>query len=309
MHIILQIPVYGGLKSSSSYPKAFDYSNVNKSVKKISNFSRQRGASCFYSNYVEQCSSIDTANMSLYQSGCTIQFGVSDGLGPNLVFVDSTNESQLTDFISKAVDSTDLQQNAVSGVQIDPAVVPDSLLVDVNPLSVQNTQLVDIVDGGENVLNNSIETITSSLNGALTSASEAVDSVINGINMFLDQTGESAGNKLSGVSSGLKEGSGAAASAALDVLRRTVVIVEDLLMKNIGYAYDSAKEFLPQDYRDGLRLTEGRIAEVLSPIGAALQQVNSQLSENWKAFINLGDVFFYLITSLFCEGLYCVGGI
>lgn len=273
LHIILQIPVYGGLKSFPSYSKAFDCSNLNNSVKKISNFSRRRGATCFYSNYVEQCSSIDTINQSLHQSGCTTQFGVSDGLGPNLVFVDSSSESQLTDFISKAVDP-DLPIS-VSSVAIDPAVVSDSLLVDVNPLSVQNTQLADIVEGGEDVLNNSIETITSSLNAALARASEAVDSVINDINTFLDQTGESAGNKLSGVSSGLKEGSGAAASASLDVLRRTVVVVEDLLTKNIGYAYDSAKGFLPQDYQDVLRVTEGSVAGVLSPIGAAFQQVNS----------------------------------
>ncbi|XP_057797216.1 uncharacterized protein LOC131013180 isoform X2 [Salvia miltiorrhiza] len=282
-----QIPVYGGLKSFPSHPKAFDCSHANKSVKKLSNFSRRRGAMCIYSDYVvkdEQCSSIHTINQSLYQSGCTTQFGVSDemsGLGPNLVFVDNSSESQLTDFINKAVDSTDLQPSyvnpdlpiSVSGVTIDPAVASDSLLVDVNPLSVQNTQLSDIVEGGEDVLNNSIETITSSLNAVLTSASEAVDGVINDINTFLAQTGESAGNKLSGVSSGLKEGSGAAASAALDVLRRTVVVVEDLLTKNVGYAYDSAKGFLPQEYQDVLRSTEGRVAEVLSPIGAAFQQV------------------------------------
>ncbi|KAL1559116.1 hypothetical protein AAHA92_09495 [Salvia divinorum] len=255
-----QIPIYGGLKSFSSYARAFDISNVNKSVKKISNFSRQRGTTCLYSDYVVkyyQCSSIDTINQSLYQSGCTTQLGVGGEmhvLGPNLVFVDSSGESQLTEFLSKVVDSTDLQPSyvdpdlplSVSGVTVDPAVVSGSLLIDVNPLSVQNTQFADIVEGGEDVLNNSIETITSSFNAALTSAGEAVDSVVKDINTFLDQTGESAGNRL---------------------------IVEDFLTNNVVYAYDSAKGFLPQDYQDVLRSSEGRIAEVLSPFGAALQQV------------------------------------
>ncbi|KAL1559117.1 hypothetical protein AAHA92_09495 [Salvia divinorum] len=250
-----QIPIYGGLKSFSSYARAFDISNVNKSVKKISNFSRQRGTTCLYSDYVVkyyQCSSIDTINQSLYQSGCTTQLGVGGEmhvLGPNLVFVDSSGESQLTEFLSKVVDSTDLQPSyvdpdlplSVSGVTVDPAVVSGSLLIDVNPLSVQNTQFADIVEGGEDVLNNSIETITSSFNAALTSAGEAVDSVVKDINTFLDQTGESA--------------------------------VEDFLTNNVVYAYDSAKGFLPQDYQDVLRSSEGRIAEVLSPFGAALQQV------------------------------------
>ncbi|XP_041995126.1 uncharacterized protein LOC121745332 isoform X1 [Salvia splendens] len=279
-----QSSIYGGLKSLSSYARAFDISSVNKSAKKISNFSRQRVTTCLYSDYVvkyDQCGSIDTINQSLYQS---TRLGAGDemrGLGPNLVFVDSSGESQLTEFLSKAVDSTDLQPSyvdpdlpmSVSGVTVDPAVAPDSLLIDVNPLSVQNTQLADIVEAGEDVINNSIETVTSSFNAALTSASEAAESVIKDINTFLDQTGESAGNRLSGVSSGLKEGSGAAASVALDVLRRIVVAVEDLLTKNVGYAYDSAKGFLPQDYQDVVRSGEGRVAEVLTPIGAALQQV------------------------------------
>ena len=70
----------------------------------------------------------------------------------------------------------------------------------------------------------------------------------------------------------MKDGSGAAASAAVDVLRRTVV-VEDLLTKNAGYGYEFAKGFLPRDYQDVLRSTEGRVAEVVSPIGSAFQQV------------------------------------
>lgn len=273
----MQIHVYGGLKSFSSYPKAFDCSNVNKSVKK---FSRRGGVTCFYSNYVakgEQCSSIDTINHSLYQSGCSTQFGVSDeicDLGPNLVFVDNSSESstnfQLPEFISKP---------------FDPDLVSDSLIVDVNPLSVLNTQFTDIVEGGEDVLNKSVDTITSSLNAAVTSANEAVDKVINEINTFLHQTGDSAGGKLSGLSSGVKEGSGAVGSIALDVLRRTVVTVEDLVKfgtKNIGYGYDSAKEFLPREYQDALTLSEGRVTGIFSPIGAAFQQVYSAFSLHYS---------------------------
>lgn len=268
LHIIVQIHVYGGLKSFSPYPKAFDCSNVNKSVNKLS---RRRGVTCFYSNYVakgEQCSSIDTINRSLYQSGCSTQFGVGDeirNLGPNLVFVDNSSESstnfQLPEFISKP---------------FDPDLVSDSLIVDVNPLSVLNTQFTDIVEGGD-LLNKSVDTITSSLNAAVTSANEAVDKV-NEINAFLHQTGDSAGSKLSGLSSGVKEGSGAVGSIALDVLRQTVVTVEDLVnfgTKNIEYGYDSAKEFLPREYQDVRRLSESRVTDILSPIGAAFQQVYS----------------------------------
>ncbi|KAH6781324.1 Rhodanese/Cell cycle control phosphatase superfamily protein [Perilla frutescens var. frutescens] len=273
-----QIPVYGGLKSFSSYPKALDCNNVNKSVKNFSNFSRRRAVTCFYSNYVgkvEQCSSIDTTiNQSLYQSD------ESRRLVPKMIFVDSSSESaggyQITDYISKTIDSADPELPiSVSDVPIDSAPVSDSLNVDVNPLSVQSTQFSDIINGGEDVLNKSLDTISSSWNAALTSANEAVDNVISDVITFLNKTGESAGNKLSGFSSGVKEGSGSAGAAAVDVLRRAVVTVEDLLAfgtKNIGYAYGSAKGILPQEYQDVLRLSEGRVVETLSPIGAAFQQ-------------------------------------
>lgn len=258
-YIILQIPIYGGLKSFPSYPKALDCSNLSNSVKKVS---RRRSVSCFYSNYVvkgEQCST---------------QLDEIRDLGPNLVFVDSSSESsmsfQLPEFISKP---------------IDPDLVSDSLIVDVNPLSVLNTQFTDIVEGGEDVLNKSIDTLTSSLDAAVTSANEAVDKVINEISTFLGQTGDSAGDKLSGLSSGVKEGSGAVGSIALDLLRRTVVTVEDLVKfgaKNVGYGYGSAKELLPREYQDVLRLSEGRVSEIVSPIGAAFQQVYTTFSLHYR---------------------------
>lgn len=303
--LILQIPIYGGLKSFSSHWKAFNCNNVNKAVRKISNSSKRRPATCFCSNYVgkgEQCNSIDMINQSLYHSGCSSQVGVSYEshlFGPNLMFVENSSNSagddQLTDFMSTIIDSTDLQPNytnpefpmSVGDLPIDSPPVSDSLNIDVNQLSDQKTNFSDIVaemngsiadtiNGGENILNKSLDTITSSLTAALTSANEAADNVINDITTFLTKTGESAGNKLIGFSSALKEGSGTAGFVAVDVLRQTVVTVEDFLTlgaKNIGYAYDSVKEFLPQEFQDALRSSEGRVIEVLSPIGTAFQQV------------------------------------
>ncbi|KAI3463301.1 hypothetical protein Pfo_019964 [Paulownia fortunei] len=298
-----QIPIHGGLKSFS-----FDSNcnNVNKAVRNFSNSSKRRPAICFYSNYIgkgEKCSSIDMINQSFYQSGCSSQVGVIDEsrrLGPtSMIFVESSSKSAgddlLTDFISNTIDNTDLQPNntypefrtSINGVPIDPPSVSDSLNIDVNSLSGQKTVFSDIVaemndsiadtiNGGENILNKSLDTITSSLTTALTNVNEAVDNVINDITSFINKSGESAGNKLIGFSSELKEGSGRAGFVALDVLRRTIIVVDDFLVlgaKNIGYAYDSAKEFLPQEFQDALSLSEGRVIEVLRPVGTAFQQV------------------------------------
>lgn len=250
---------------------------------------------CLYSNYFEkgeQCSSMDI-NQSLHQSSYSSLTGVSyesNSLGPNMIFVessiDSSGDNQLTDFIGKTIDNADLQSNfttSVNNVPIESPSVPESLNIDdVNPLSDQKTSVSDIfaqvnssfadtINGGENVLNKSLDTINSSLNGAVSSANEAVDNVINDINSFFSKTGETAGSKLSGFSGTLKKGSGTAGSVAVDVLRRVVVTVEDVLAfgaKNVGYAYGFAKEFLPQEFQDALGSTEGRV-------GTAFRQVYS----------------------------------
>ncbi|PIN08058.1 hypothetical protein CDL12_19368 [Handroanthus impetiginosus] len=297
----IQIPIHGGLKSYSSYWKAFDSNcnNVGKVVRNFSNSSKRRPVTCFYSNYVgndEKCISIDMINQSMYQNGCSSQGGFVDEshrLGTNImVFVDNSSEpagdEQLTDFIGRTVENTDTGFSpSADSVPMDPPSVSESFDVDVNSLSGQKTNVSDVVaqmndsiantiSGGENILNKSLDTITSTLNNALTDANEAIDNVINDINSFINKSGESAGNKLIGFSGELTKGSGRAGAVALDVLRQTIVTVEDFLVsgaKNVGYAYDYAKEFLPQELRDALSLSEESVVKVLTPVGTALQQV------------------------------------
>ncbi|KAL0380476.1 UNVERIFIED_CONTAM: hypothetical protein Sangu_0111900 [Sesamum angustifolium] len=290
--------------------------NVAKAVRNFSNSYKRRPATCFYSNYVgkgEQCSSMDMINKS-YQTvlanikplnHSSFQVDVIDEsyrLGPNnLIFVDSssntTGDNQLPDLSAKTIDNSDLQPNyaatdlsaSINGLPVDPPPpISDSLNIDVNPLSAEKTNFSDIVaemndsiadmiNGGDNVLNKSFDTITSSLNAALTNVNEAVDNVINDILSFINKSGESATNKLTGFSSELKEGSGRAGFVALDVLRQAIIVVEDSLLvgaKNLGYAYGSAKEFLPQELQDALNLSEASVLKVLIPVGTAFQQVS-----------------------------------
>ncbi|KAK4410530.1 hypothetical protein Sango_0126000 [Sesamum angolense] len=290
--------------------------NVAKAVRNFSNSYKRRPATCFYSNYVgkgEQCSSMDMINKS-YQTvlanikpldHSSFQVEVIDEsyrLGPNsLIFVDSssntTGDNQLLEFISKTIDNSDLQPNyadtdfsaSINGLPVDPPPpISDSLNIDVNPLSAgktnfsdivaeMNDSIADMINEGDNVLNKSFDTVTSSLNAALTNVNEAVDNVINDILSFINKSGESATNKLTGFSSELKEGSGRAGFVALDVLRRAIIVVEDSLLvgaKNLGYAYGSAKEFLPQEFQDALNLSAASVLKVSVPVGTAFQQVS-----------------------------------
>ncbi|KAK6124690.1 hypothetical protein DH2020_041573 [Rehmannia glutinosa] len=234
-------------------------------------------------------------NDQLYQNGLgnLKKLTQSSYLRPNgMIFVDSSSNSagndQIMDFISNTTENTDILPNyadpelimSLDGVPIDPPLILDSSNLDVNSLtdivSEMNESTAEIINEGENVLSNLFGNVTSSVTTSLTNANEAVDSVINEIVSFINKSGESAGNKLTGISSELKEASGKAGFVALDVIRRTIIVVEDSLIqgaKTVGYAYSSSKEFLPSEFQEVLNLSEESVAKVLNPAGNAFRQV------------------------------------
>lgn len=273
---------------------------------------KTRPASCFYSNYADsdKYGSMELSNQSMYPNGLgnvkqlinsSYQVGVdqSQHLGSNgIIFVDSSSnfagDDQVENFISEAVGNVALPNYSDSesvtnleGVQVDAPLMPDSLNIDVSSSSDQETNVADVVSkvnqsvsdtikGGENLLNNLVDSLTSSVNTTFSNAKEAVDNVIIDVISFVNKTGESANNRLFGVSSGAKEALSKAGVDALDVLRGTVVVVENSLIqgaKTVGYAYSSAKEFLPPDFQEALNYSEGSVTRVLNPTGTAFQQV------------------------------------
>ncbi|KAG4180110.1 hypothetical protein ERO13_A10G145200v2 [Gossypium hirsutum] len=121
------------------------------------------------------------------------------------------------------------------------------------------------VNRGENAMKNLLDKITSSMTSVTTSASEAVDNAQ-----------ALADNKVSNLSNDLNEASNKANAFAVDLLRRTIVVVENSLFNgasSFGYYYGSAKERLPPEIKDALTLYEERTGKTLKPVGAALQQV------------------------------------
>ncbi|TYI60909.1 hypothetical protein E1A91_D10G137100v1 [Gossypium mustelinum] len=121
------------------------------------------------------------------------------------------------------------------------------------------------VNRGENAMRNLLDKITSSITSVTTSASEAVDNAQ-----------ALADNKVSNLSNDLNEASNKANAFAVDLLRRTIVVVENSLFNgasSFGYYYGSAKERLPPEIKDALTLYEERTGKALKPVGAALQQV------------------------------------
>ncbi|KAK8973365.1 hypothetical protein V6N11_069235 [Hibiscus sabdariffa] len=128
-----------------------------------------------------------------------------------------------------------------------------------------NESVSSSLDKGENAVKSLLEKITSSITSVKTSASEAVDNA----QVLAD-------NKLSNLSNDLKEASSKASVLAVDLLRRTIVVVEDSLSNGASsfvYYYASAKERLPPEIKDTLTSYEDKTGKALKPVGDALQQV------------------------------------
>ncbi|XP_041008018.1 uncharacterized protein LOC121252433 isoform X2 [Juglans microcarpa x Juglans regia] len=167
------------------------------------------------------------------------------------------------------------------------ASASDTLDAYKDPLFNKKTSIEDFLDGasksfstsinkGESALKSSVDAINASISSVIKNATDAVDNAVGGVFSTADQNRELAGNSLTSFSSDLKEAISKASVVAADVLRRTIVTVEDSLKDGasfVVYSYGSTKELLPPDIRDALNLSEERAIDVLRPVRAIFQQV------------------------------------
>ncbi|GAB4850465.1 hypothetical protein Ancab_029771 [Ancistrocladus abbreviatus] len=168
-----------------------------------------------------------------------------------------------------------------------PAAVPDTLSTSTdslpnlknnieNFLSGMNESIGTSVNEQGSALNSSIDRIKSSITSTVEGTNEAVDKLTSQVLSSMDQAGELARNKLLSLSGDLRETSGKAGVLALDLLRQTIIAVQDSLGKGtrfVSYSYGSIKELLPPVVQNVLNLTEERTTEIFKPIEMALQQV------------------------------------
>ncbi|KAM2513402.1 hypothetical protein ACFX1W_025914 [Malus domestica] len=207
-------------------------------------------------------------------------------LAPDEGLVDFTNPSTENESILSAP----IEPESISATDLtpgNPTSVSDSLDMDSDKLSSVKTSIEDFFDGvsksfsasvdkGEYTVKTSLDTITSSITTVVKSATEAVDNTVGGLFSTVDQAGQYGGSKMTNFSSDLKEATSKGAVFAIDVLRRSIVVVEDSLSNGASFAvssYQSAKDFLPPDISNALNLSEKRVAELLGPAKTAFQQV------------------------------------
>ncbi|GLT91560.1 hypothetical protein SLE2022_094430 [Rubroshorea leprosula] len=214
-----------------------------------------------------------------------------------LKYVDSTSISMEEEFVDLTNQSAESSNNSIQAFQpetvspvditsANPTSISGSLKIGDDMLSGAKSSLADFLAGvnesfnssvnkGEDAVKSSLDKVTSSLTSITESASEAIDNAFSRVFSAVDQTGELTGNKFSSLSNDLKEASSKATTIALDLIRHTVVVVEDSLSygaSNLVYYYASAKDRLPPEIKDGLNLFEDRAIKVLEPVRAAFEK-------------------------------------
>ncbi|KAL9432021.1 hypothetical protein AB3S75_027100 [Citrus x aurantiifolia] len=205
-------------------------------------------------------------------------------------------EEGLVDFADRMTENADklmapVERKTTLAIELtpeNPTTTFDSLGMDNSSISNIKSSFDDFLAGvndsfsssmikGENAVKSSLDTITSSLTSIKKSTSEAVDNVVSRVFSSIDQTGGSAGSKLTNFSTDLKEASSKATVAAVDVLRNTIVALEESITNGasfVVYYYGTTKESLPPEIRDALNLYEDRAVKLWRPVGSALQQVS-----------------------------------
>ncbi|OVA11051.1 Rhodanese-like domain [Macleaya cordata] len=176
----------------------------------------------------------------------------------------------------------------------DSLVVADDALTKLKTIigefvSGVNVSIDASVDKGDRAVKNTLDAVTSLITNTAKSVTEAVDSSVNSLSFNVNQAGNLAGNGVTGFSGDLKEATSKASSVAIDVLRQTIVSVEDYLASGttfVVYYYSSAKELLPPEVRNALTLTEEKAIQFLSPVKTAFKQQVYIVIEGLEA--NLG---------------------
>ncbi|XP_058787146.1 calcium sensing receptor, chloroplastic [Vicia villosa] len=132
------------------------------------------------------------------------------------------------------------------------------------------------INKGENAFRSSVDTVTNFVDSVVKNATTSADNAFSKVFSAVDQTGGLANKKITGFSSEINGATGKAPGLVIDVLRRSIVAVENSLSTGasyIVYLYGSAKEFLPAEIRDTVGVYEDKATQFLRPVGSGTQQI------------------------------------
>ncbi|KAK6930453.1 hypothetical protein RJ641_004547, partial [Dillenia turbinata] len=308
-----QISTHGALPSMRPSMKAFEVrcftvdgyllGSLHENPTQRFSFKAQAQKS-LYTDFVGNATHSGTRNLTTltdFENGYSSRESPPIGIMnvENLRFVDNSSESlagvQFKDMTGQVTDNAStlsmpdgsLSATAIDAIPESPDSIPGPMQVDNGSLSSLKSNSEDLISNVTesfdssaekvgNAVKSSVDSITSSIESTVKSANEAIDSVFSEALSAIDQTKQSASDKLISFTGDLKEATSKVGDTAVDVLRRTIVMVEESLAygsKSVLYSYGSAKQLLPPDIQDILNSSEDRVIKIFAPVGTAFQQV------------------------------------
>jgi hypothetical protein len=199
----------------------------------------------------------------------------------------STVPEELVDFAGQSTEGSDalvvpVQPEAILSTDISSGKFESvsSLIQGGNEsLDATKASVGDLVSGVNESFNAAVnkgEDVLRFLDSIVKNATTSADNAFSKVFSSVGQTGDLASKKITSVSSGINGVTTKAPALVIDVLRRTVIVVESSLSKGASYVvylYGSAKEVLPAEIRDSVNVYEGKATQILRPVGSATQQV------------------------------------
>ncbi|XP_065860798.1 calcium sensing receptor, chloroplastic [Euphorbia lathyris] len=248
---------------------------------------KTQAARSLYSNFNDWSSSVRAINEMDPTRGYKLEHvesysisNVEEGL-MDIIDQSSENADSFTRFVEP-----DIMSIATTTPE-NPSSLSDSLSMNNGSLASAKTSFKDLLDAfknstdtfvnkGENTVKTSLDLITSSITSITKTTSEAVNNALTSVFSSVDQTRGLASKRLTGFSIDVNEATSKATTISVDLLRATIITLEDSLAKGasfVVFSYGSVKELLPPEIRSALNLSEEKAIQVLNPIGTVFQQV------------------------------------
>lgn len=132
------------------------------------------------------------------------------------------------------------------------------------------------LSNAQNAVENTYDALVSSVMKTVDNEAHSIENAISSFLSSFEKSKEQADNKLTVISSNVQGNFYEAGGAATEILRKAIISFESFLSNAttfIVYSYESSKSFLPPELRDTISTTEGKLSEILIPIGTAFQKV------------------------------------
>lgn len=192
------------------------------------------------------------------------------------ILLDPSNNESVS-ILDKVAEST---ANIPDGQSVDSDSLPASPSTVENFLSETNESIGASISQGTDAFNSSLKNFSSAITGIMKDGNEGIENLTSKVLSSVGQTSELTRNRLINLPNDLRDASSKAGVVGIDLLRKTIIVAEDSLVKGVKfvyYLYESSKEILPPEIQNALVSFEDKAREISRPVGMVFLQVYSAI--------------------------------